>query len=561
LNGKGHLSIQTSGYTEVNLDEALPLLHSLVKTFDLEFIGPVCDDDLRHLVGLQNSLSLKLNRSQVTDAGLRHLAGLKSLRILELSGLPITAAGIRHLAGLTGLCELHLGWTQADDESVEALSGLRRLTKLDLSGCPVTDRCLEHLARLTTLRTLKLSGTKIQGNGLALLERLKDLDCLDLDQLPLTDCETSCLARFGKLQSLSLHGTRVGDQGAGWLARLPHLCWLTLSDTRVGDDALGQLRACEGLINVRLDGTRVTGAGLAQLPKGLHVLSLTGVALQEDDIANLARLEELSTLTLDERVAGEAVVSRLRRMHLARCPSYSESVAGFSRLPACPLCEEVIEEDSPVFVPRPFFIGDEFWRYAKTPIHWDCFARWEQRREFARQYFQAKAEAAEHNQFWGVACRDEQVLVTVNPSQYVQEVEVLLAETGSSFRLHLDDWQDWLEGGWFDACRHEAEREALAGLIPSFKERLPTSGAVIKTAGFSPEEPPAGPHGMVGRISYEFACQDLARRATEKGLACPRCGNFSNDFEYRKVEVVDPDGQQSVLVCKSCQGEFGPDHV
>lgn len=34
LNGKGHLSIQTSGYTEVNLDEALAHLRNLVKTFD-----------------------------------------------------------------------------------------------------------------------------------------------------------------------------------------------------------------------------------------------------------------------------------------------------------------------------------------------------------------------------------------------------------------------------------------------------------------------------------------------------------------------------------------------
>jgi hypothetical protein len=161
LNGKGHLSIQTSGYTEVNLDEVLPLLHGLEKTFDLEFIGPVSDEDLRHLAGLQNILALKLNRSHVTDAGLQHLADLKSLRVLEMSGLPVTAAGVRHLAGLESLCELHLGWSQADDGSVEALSGLPRLTKLDLSSCPVTDRCLDHLTRLTTLQSLTLSGTKI----------------------------------------------------------------------------------------------------------------------------------------------------------------------------------------------------------------------------------------------------------------------------------------------------------------------------------------------------------------------------------------------------------------
>ncbi len=66
---------------------------------------------------------------------------------------------------------------------------------------------------------------------------------------------------------------------------------------------------------------------------------------------------------------------------------------------------------------------------------------------------------------------------------------------------------------------------------------------------------------MVGEISYEFACEALARRAAEKGLACPLCGEFSNDYKYRKIEVVDPGGPRSVLVCKGCGGEFGPDEV
>lgn len=162
---ESNLSIQTSGYRGADLDKALPILHDLAETFKLEFLGDVSDDHLRHLAGLRNILSLKVNRRQVTDAGLRHLASLTSLRVLELSGLPVTAAGVRHLAGLTNLCEMHLGWTQADDGSVEALSGLPRRTKLDLSSCPITDHCMKHLVRLTTLQSLTLSGTKIQGPG------------------------------------------------------------------------------------------------------------------------------------------------------------------------------------------------------------------------------------------------------------------------------------------------------------------------------------------------------------------------------------------------------------
>lgn len=63
---------------------------------------------------------------------------------------------------------------------------------------------------------------------------------------------------------------------------------------------------------------------------------------------------------------------------------------------------------------------------------------------------------------------------------------------------------------------------------------------------------------MVERMCCEFACEKLARWAEGKGLACPKCGNFSNDYEYRRVESVSPDGQRSRLVCRACESEFGP---
>lgn len=560
MNGKGHLSIQTSGYSEIDLNKALPLLHDLAETFELEFLGDVADDDLRHLAGLQNILSLKASHGPISDAGLQHITGLTSLRVVELRGLPLTTAGIKHLGGLSNLCELTLSGTKADDEGMAALASLSKLTVLQLNGCPVTDRGLEFLAHLTKLRTLDLGGTQIQGPGLVHLERLGDLEDLTLDRLPISDRDVSVLARLGKLRSLSMHSTKVGDSGAPWLAGLPHLGWLTLSDTRVGDDAMLQLRSCNGLINVRLDGTKVSGAGLTQLPINLHVLSLTEVDLQEADITVMEHLKDLSSLLIDARVASDPVIERLRGMHMVRQPAYSEEVAAFCRLPDCPLCREVIEEDSPVFVMRPFYIA-EYWQYAKEPIHFDCFARWDKRPDFARRYFDANVEDADRNQFWGIAHRDENCFVSVNPSQYVQEVQVMLAETASDFRVKLPEWQDWLEGEWFETCRHEVEREALGRVIPLFREKFLTAEVVVEAAGFSPEEPPAKPEGMVGVISYEFACDDLARRATEKGLACPHCGDFSNDYEYRKVEMVDPDGPHSVLVCKNCEEEFGPDDL
>jgi hypothetical protein len=557
-NGNGHLSIQTGGYQKADLDRVLPILHELVETFELEFLGPVTDDQLRHLVGLRHILSLKLNHSGITDAGLRHLAGLTSLRVLELRGLPIVA-GIEHLAGLHNLSELDLWRTRVGDEAAGVLSGLTGLTVLKLDGCPVTDRGLEQLAGLTKLRTLDLSRTQVRGPGLVALKHFADLWSLDLDGLPIADRDVEPLARLTRLHFLSLDDTGVGDAGADWLAGLTGLGRLSLNGSRIGDDALRHLAGWRELGSLSLARTRVTGAGFAHLPVCLEGLGLTGLNLGEADVVGLGHLRRLSHLSLDERVADGAVLARLRQMHLGRCRSYDEAVAAFARLPTCPLCTGIIEEGTPTYYARPFAMDAEFFSLVERPIHWDCYAEWEHRPRFARQYFRANVAAMTHNRFWGVARCDDRVLLTINPGGYVREIEGLLAETGSAFRIPMDDWQDWLDGEWFEACRHEVEREALADLVAAWRTELPTPEDVARAAGFGdrePETPRVNP--MVERVCYEFACEALAKRSADKGTACPHCGRFSNEYEYRRVATVSPDGPRSCLVCKACGSEFGP---
>jgi len=558
MNKHGHLSIQTSGYQEVDLAKVLPILHDLAETFELEFLGPVTDDDLRHLAGLENILCLKMSNGKVTDVGLRHLSGLKSLRVLEIRELPVTA-GEGQLAGLNNLCELRVSGTQVNDEGLQHLAGLSELVAVDFSRCPVTDCGLAHLAALTKLRSLDLSATQVGGHGLVALEPLKNLEDLRLNDLPITDREASCLGRFGNLQSLSLYQTKVGDQGANWLAGLTSLHSLTLDKTQIGDDALGHLTACQRLGNVGLGGTRVTGAGLAHLPATIRYLGLTGLRLDATDFDGIAHLKGLSCVFVDEKVVDDALVTRLRGLHLGQRQTYEQGIVAFAKLPTCPLCKDVIEEEDAVFVARPFAIDSDLYAYVEMPIHWDCYAEWELRPRFARQYFQANVDAMRHNQFWGIAQCDARVMVTINPSQYVAEVEVLLAATGSSFRIPLRDWEDWLGGEWFDACRHEVEREVLAVLVPTWQVELPTADALVQAAGFDGRREAPKQSPMVERISYEFACENLAKRVAQKGLACPNCGNFSNEYVYQRVECVSLDGPRSYLKCTSCEHEFGPD--
>jgi hypothetical protein len=565
FHGNSHLSVQTSGYADINLDEFLPLLHRVRTTFSLEFLGPVTDDLLRHLAGLTKILSLKIGYGMVTDAGLRHVAGLTSLRELELPRQGITDSGAAHLARLTELRELNLRDTKVGDAGVAELVGLTALKKLALDRCPVTDRGTVSLARLVNLHTLDLSGTGVGDDGLTSLGSLHALWSLSLDGLSVTDRGAAALASLANLQSLSLRGTRVGSEGAPWLAELPRLCWLTLSDTAITDDALRHLTNCRELINLGLGGTAVTGLGLAHLPAGLAVLDLTRVKLTAEDLVPLRRLNAISTVWLDESLAEECQ-GLLREMKLGRGQSWTEGIAAFGRLPQCRLCKDVIEEGQPVFCTRPFMPSEpDLFGFARVPMHWGCYAGWEHRPRFARLYFDEQVKWAEGNQFWGIARKDEAVLVSVNPSRYVEEADVILAATGSSIRVPLADWDEWLAGGWLDSCAHEAERDALGEVIPSLRAEFPTVQGLLVAAGIAEEagQPPHGVEsgGALDSIQYEFACQKLAAQAVEKGLTCPHCDRFGSDFRYERVETVSADAPRSRLVCPACEADFGPDDV
>jgi hypothetical protein len=108
MNKRGHLSIQIRGCEEIKLGKVLPILQDLSETFELAFLGRIAANDLRHLAGLKNILSLKLSGGEVTDAGLEHISGLTSLRVLDLREMPLAAPGMRHLGGLEHLCDLQL---------------------------------------------------------------------------------------------------------------------------------------------------------------------------------------------------------------------------------------------------------------------------------------------------------------------------------------------------------------------------------------------------------------------------------------------------------------------
>ncbi len=224
----------------------------------------------------------------------------------------------------------------------------------------------------------------------------------------------------------------------------------------------------------------------------------------------------------------------------------------------CPLCGINMNDTDRLFATS-HFLGpnSDLYPYSDAVMHLDCYAKWEHRSRFGRLYFEAVRATNHHNPFWGVAYEDDVVLVTTNPDKLVSEVRVMLAETGSGFSIALADWTDWLDGEWVKGCHHEIEYRALADVIPLLQTKLPTAEKLVAEAGMQMDSD-SGLQGLVGRISYEFACQTLATRAATKGIACPNCGNFSIDYDYVKIEPISESGPQSHLVCRQCNTEFGP---
>jgi hypothetical protein len=227
----------------------------------------------------------------------------------------------------------------------------------------------------------------------------------------------------------------------------------------------------------------------------------------------------------------------------------------------CMLCGKPMHSEDRLFGTTAFLdADDDLWQFSDAVLHWDCYAKWEHRPRFARKYFDDKGGWGQNNPYWGTAYEDDEVRITINPDPLVAQVDVMLAATGSQTRIPVRDWEDWLGGEWFDKCDHEVERDALASVMPLLRSRFSTVQDLLSAAGMTEpnDSDMAALDPAVAAISYEYAFRALAERAMTKGVGCPRCGLFSQDYECRQVQGVSATGPQSTLVCRSCGGEFGP---
>lgn len=126
--------LQTRGARAMATSEATQAVE-----VDLSLAADVTDADLALLAPTAPALVwLSLARTAVGDGGMRHLAGLTELRTLRLDGTAVGDAGLAELGALQRLEVLNLVGTAVGDDGLAALHDLAGLERVYLWGSAVT---------------------------------------------------------------------------------------------------------------------------------------------------------------------------------------------------------------------------------------------------------------------------------------------------------------------------------------------------------------------------------------------------------------------------------------
>jgi hypothetical protein len=150
----------------------------------------------------------------------------------------------------------------------------------------------------------------------------------------------------------------------------------------------------------------------------------------------------------------------------------------------CAICHEVLTEQDEVFATWGVFGVDlELFPYCDAPMHWSCYAAWPHRETFARAYFDFWIEEERRNRYWAKVYLDDRVLMKVNPFNGENgEASLLLSRTGSSVRVDLTHWEQWLEAAETtkDGRKlHPLEVDEFREIAPVLKATLPTWDSVM----------------------------------------------------------------------------------
>jgi internalin A len=202
----------------------------------------------------------------------------------------------------------------ADDQLMSRLSKLPDLSFVEVNGGSVTDVGLGELAKGSSIRYVGLfDAATISDAGIAQLKSLR------LSHLTITasDINGSGIAGLTSVRSLNVDGcARFSDASLAGLHRLKQLQILVLSSTGVTNDGMDYLVNFPELKQVYLDFTAVDDTGLVTLVRTcphLEVVSLTGTAVTEAGIIELATLKHIEWVSIQAGAYSASAIAALKQ--------------------------------------------------------------------------------------------------------------------------------------------------------------------------------------------------------------------------------------------------------
>lgn len=226
--------------------------------------------------------------SLLSDEGLANLGAMPALKWLDIGSGKFTARGIASLTSLQTLEELKLPNNYMNDQVLAELGKLKNLRYLwvgcNTPGGPISDAGLRQLANCTKLEDLHIAGSEIGDAGMDALAALNNLKTLHLYHAPRVT--NAGLARLGTMKSLR---------------DLKLNAWST-DKLDISVAGVNQLGGCPELRSIDIADVRQDGAGLDLTGAGklesLIIRTADGHAWRDEDLANFARMKNLTTLSV-----------------------------------------------------------------------------------------------------------------------------------------------------------------------------------------------------------------------------------------------------------------------
>jgi hypothetical protein len=296
----------------------------------------ISDRHIKYMEGLTQLKSLTLwggTCNSLTDASLASIGKLKNLEELYFirTSPRFTLAGAAHLKRLKNLKKVDFAQTWSGpegayygDEVVRQLAALPNLESIK----GLNYLSAEGMKTLVRFRNLKCLGVALKDRrqgysgptGLSHLAGLGSLEELHISSDDsLSDADLACLEPLGRLRELSLFGRHVvTDRGMVSVSKLGQLESFNLS----GSVTMSGLNQLSGLANLHtldvkvypvvigpVDGVTLDLSALTNL----NTLTLSGLSLQDADLASLAGLHHLEWLSLGGTFTEEGLL-RLRNL-------------------------------------------------------------------------------------------------------------------------------------------------------------------------------------------------------------------------------------------------------